>query len=370
MSRSINIRGEYNTAKVFNPDIDESSYQQIEDMMNREEFKESKFRFMPDVHYGKGSTVGTTMTVEDKIVPSFIGVDIGCGVSVTELEINKKEASDPEFLKTFDRNVRQQVPLGFNRHQQYKDSPDLKIEDFIVSDQLDEEAFYTSIGSLGGGNHFVSLEATDDGKVYLLIHSGSRNIGHTVATIYQDLADNLNPSDRKGEGYLEGEAMENYLHDLGLAQKYALQNRNAMANAILESNGLKQRNRFDSVHNYIDLETMIARKGAISAKKGEKLVVPFNSRDGSVIAEGKGNEDWNHSAPHGAGRTMSRKQAKKRIPYQKYQEMMKNVYSTSVSKRTLDEAPSAYNEQKKILELAEPTINVLEYIRPIYNLKG
>src|SRR5699024_7036268 len=170
------------------------------------------------------------------IVPSFIGVDIGCGVSVTELELNKKEASDSKFLKQFDRNVRQQVPLGFNRHGRYKDSPDLEMEDFIVSDQLDKEAFYTSIGSLGGGNHFISIEATDDGKVYLLIHSGSRNIGHTVATIYQDLADDLNPSNRKGEGHLEGEAMEEYLHDLGLAQKYALQNRNAMADAILESN--------------------------------------------------------------------------------------------------------------------------------------
>ena len=370
MSKSIEITGTYNAAKVFNPDIDESSYQQIEAMMNREEFKESKFRFMPDVHYGKGSTVGTTMTVHDKIVPSFIGVDIGCGVSVTELELNKKEASDPKFLKKFDRNVRQSVPLGFNRHKQYKNSSDLKLEDFIVSDQLDEETFYTSIGSLGGGNHFISLEATDDGKVYLLIHSGSRNIGHTVATIYQDLADDLNSSDKKGEGYLEGIQMEEYLHDLGLAQKYALQNRNAMADAILESNGLRQRDRFDSVHNYIDLDSMIARKGAISAKKDEKLIIPFNSRDGSVIAKGKGNEDWNQSAPHGAGRTMSRTQARKRIPYPECQKMMEGIYSTSVSKQTLDEAPSAYNEQKKILDLAAPTVEVLEFIRPIYNLKG
>lgn len=370
MEKSIEISGKFNHAKVFNPDIDESSYKQIEGMMDREEFKDSKFRFMPDVHYGKGSTVGTTMTVDDVIVPSFIGVDIGCGVNVTELEINKKDAMDKKFLKKFDRNVRQNVPLGFRRHNEYKDSPMLKLEDLIVSDQLDEETFYNSIGSLGGGNHFVSLEATDDGKVYLLIHSGSRNIGHTVATIYQDLADDLNPSERKGEGYLEGELMEQYLHDLSLAQKYALQNRNAMANSILESNNLKQRDRFDSVHNYIDLDTMIARKGAISAKKDEKLVIPFNSRDGSVIAKGKGNDDWNQSAPHGAGRTMSRTQAKKRIPFQEYQKMMKDVYSTSVSKNTLDEAPTAYNEQKKILDLAKPTIEVLEYIRPIYNLKG
>lgn len=370
MSKFITITGDHNSAKVFNPDIDEASYQQIQSMMSREEFKESKFRFMPDVHYGKGSTVGTTMTVDDKVVPSFIGVDIGCGVNVTELKINKKEASDPKFLKKFDRNVRQNVPLGFKRHKTFQDSPTLKREDFIVADQLEEDIFYQSIGSLGGGNHFVSLEASNDGKVYLLIHSGSRNIGHTVATIYQDLADAQHPNNNKEESYLDGELLEQYLHDLALAQKYALQNRNAMADAILKSNGLEQRDRFDSVHNYIDMETMIACKGAISAKKGEKLIIPFNSRDGSVIAKGKGNEDWNQSAPHGAGRTMSRTQAKKKIPFQEYQKMMKDVYSTSVSKQTLDEAPSAYNEQQKILELAQPTIQVLEYIRPLYNLKG
>lgn len=370
MAKKITIEGKHNIATVFNSDIDESSHQQIKGMMDREEFSDNKFRFMPDVHYGKGSTVGTTMTVGDKIVPSFIGVDIGCGVNVTELTINKKEASDPKFLKKFDRNVRQNVPLGFKRHNKYQNSPALKREDFLVSDQLEEETFYQSIGSLGGGNHFVSLEASDDGKVYLLIHSGSRNIGHTVASIYQDLADDLNPAERKGEGYLEGELMEEYLHDLALAQKYALQNRNAMADNILKSNGLEQRDRFDSVHNYIEMDTMIARKGAISAKKDEKLIIPFNSRDGSVIAKGKGNDDWNNSAPHGAGRTMSRTQAKKKIPFQDYQKMMKDVYSTSVSKQTLDEAPTAYNEQRKILELAKPTIDVLEYIRPIYNLKG
>lgn len=370
MRKHIDIQGEYNTARVFNPDIDESSYQQILTMMNRETFKESKFRFMPDVHYGKGSTVGTTMTVHDAVVPNFIGVDIGCGVNVTELDITKKEASDPKFLKQFDRNVRQNVPLGFNRHNDYQRSPHVNRKDFIVANQLDEETFFTSIGTLGGGNHFISLEAADNGKVYLLIHSGSRNIGHTVASIYQDMADAQHPFKNKGEGHLEGELFEQYLHDLKLAQKYAWQNRNAMADNILQSNGLTQRSRFDTVHNYIDLENMIARKGAISAQEGERLVIPFNSRDGSVIAVGKGNEDWNFSAPHGAGRVMSRRQARKRINLRDYQDMMQGVYSTSVSNRTIDEAPTAYNEQQKILKLAEDTIDVVEYIRPIYNLKG
>lgn len=370
MSKFIEITGKYNTAKLFNPTIDDASYGQIKRMMDRETFKESIFRFMPDVHYGKGSTVGTTITVDDKIVPNFIGVDIGCGVNVTELEITKKEASDKKFLKKFDRLVRRNVPLGFKRHKNYQQASLVQHEDFLISDQLGKDIYYQSIGSLGGGNHFISLEATDSGKVYLLIHSGSRNIGHTVASFYQDLADEQNPADNKGEGHLEGPLFDDYLHDLKLAQKYALQNRHAMADNILQTTGLTQRGRFDSVHNYIDLDEMIARKGAISAKKGEKLVIPFNSRDGSVIAEGKGNQDWNYSAPHGAGRVMSRTQAKKRIPYPEYQRMMEDVYSTSVTKRTLDEAPTAYNKQKDIVDLSKDTIKILEYIRPIYNLKG
>lgn len=370
MSKFIEISGKYNKAKVFNLNIDEASYQQIERMMDREAFAGSKFRFMPDVHYGKGSTVGTTMTIEDKVVPNFIGVDIGCGVNVTELAMNKKEASQKDFLKGFDRLVRARVPLGFKRHKSDQQAELVDHEEFLVSDQLERQTFYESIGSLGGGNHFISLEATNSGKVYLLIHSGSRNIGYTVAKIYQDIADKENPSEKGAGGHLEGEAFDRYLHDLKLAQKYALQNRNAMADNIIEATGIKQRERFDTVHNYIDLDEMIARKGAISAKKDEKLVIPFNSRDGSVIAKGKGNPDWNYSAPHGAGRVMSRTQAKKEISYQDYQEMMKDVYSSSVTKSTLDEAPTAYNRQKEILELSKDTIQVLDYIRPIYNLKA
>lgn len=370
MEHSIIIEGNYNEAKVFNPNIDEDSYEQIKSMMDREEFKDSKFRFMPDVHYGKGSTVGTTMTVTDVIVPNFIGVDIGCGVNVTELEINKKEASDKKFLRRFDRLVRQTVPLGFDRHARMQKAEMVERDEFLLRDQLDRETYYTSIGSLGGGNHFIALEATDDGKVYLVIHSGSRNPGHTIATAYQELADSQHPEKGRGLGWLTGDLFGQYLHDLELAQRYAFQNRSAMADNILEAAGLGQRSRFDTVHNYIDLDYMIARKGAISAQKDEILIIPFNSRDGSVIARGKGNEDWNYSAPHGAGRTMSRTQAKKRISLPDYQEMMTDVYSTSVSKRTLDEAPTAYNPQKEILKLAEPTIEVLEFIRPIYNLKG
>lgn len=370
MKNSIIIEGKYNKAKVFNPNIDQDSHQQIKSMMDREEFKDSTFRFMPDVHYGKGSTVGTTMTVNHAMVPNFIGVDIGCGVNVSELDINKKEASDKKFLRRFDRLVRQTVPLGFDRHPRIQQAEMVERDDFLLKDQLDRGTFYTSIGSLGGGNHFIALEATEDGKVYMVIHSGSRNPGHTIATAYQELADAEHPGLEKGLGYLTGDLFDQYLHDLGLAQKYALQNRTAMADNILKATGIQQRHRFDTVHNYIDLDHMIARKGAISAQKDEIIIVPFNSMDGSVIARGKGNEDWNYSAPHGAGRLMSRTQAKKRITLHDYQEMMADVYSTSVSKKTLDEAPAAYNRQAEILKLAQPTLEVLEFIRPIYNLKG
>lgn len=245
----------------------------------------------------------------------------------------------------------------------------MNLDDFLVSDQIDEETFYTSIGTLGGGNHFISLEASEEGNVYPLIHSGSRNVGHTVATTYQTIADNEAPGANAGEGFVIGKSFEHYLHDLHLSQKYARQNRQAMRDNILKRIGLSALDSFDTVHNYIEVDTMIARKGAVSAKKGDRLVIPFNSRDGSVIAVGKGNEDWNFSAPHGAGRTMSRTQAKKQITLESYQKMMTGIYSSSVSKSTLDEAPLAYKKQAEILALSAPTMEVVERLKPIYNLK-
>lgn len=370
MNRYIEVSGNYNTAKVFNPNVDENSLEQVRALLDREEFKDSRIRFMPDIHYGKGATVGTTMTLTDQVVPNFIGVDIGCGVSVTKLDIPTNEAIQDKFLKRFDRVVRQNVPLGFNRHKEYKDSPDVSFEEFLVKDTLDEETFHTSIGTLGGGNHFISLEANDYGEVYLLIHSGSRNIGLTVANTYQDMADQTSPGKPKGNGVVSGELFEQYLHDLALAQRYAKQNRKQMRDTILAKMNMGMDNSFDTIHNYIEVETNIARKGAVSAKEGETLVIPFNSRDGSVIAIGKGNEDWNYSAPHGAGRTMSRRQAKRTISLEEYREMMVGVFSSSISNRTLDEAPTAYKEAKEILDLSEPTLSVKEWLQPIYNLKG
>lgn len=366
VSQSIEIKGQYNTAIVFNPGLDDASFQQVKLIMDQPEFSDSVFRFMPDIHYGKGATVGTTMTLTDQVTPHFIGVDIGCGVSVTKLNIRSHEVSQKAFLKKFDRQVKQQVPRGFNKHATHQPASLVKPTDFIIGNQLDTNTFYQSIGTLGGGNHFISLEVSQQGEVYLLIHTGSRNIGHTVATTYQGYAD----ASSESPGILTGPLFEDYLHDLHLAQQYALQNRQHIRDRILDAMELQAVEAFDTVHNYIDIDTKIARKGAVSAQKGEKLVIPFNSRDGSVIATGKGNPDWNYSAPHGAGRTMSRHQARKKISLVKYQKMMAGVYSSTVSKQTLDEAPPAYKDYQEILRLSEPTIDIVDYLKPVYNLKG
>lgn len=370
MSQSIKIKGEYNTGVVFNLEVDEASYQQVQAMMSEPEYAASKFRFMPDIHYGKGSTVGTTMTITDKVTPSFIGVDIGCGVSVTRLDLHRNDAAQKDFLKRFDRQVKQQIPRGFNKYQAHQPADLVKHTDFIIKDLLDENTFYQSIGTLGGGNHFISLEVSQRGDLHLLIHTGSRKVGHTVATTYQGYADRPNKENAGPKGVLTGQLFEDYLHDLQKAQQYALQNRRHIRDTILVALNLNMLDHFDTVHNYIELETKIARKGAVSAQKGERLVIPFNSRDGSVIAVGKGNPDWNYSAPHGAGRTMSRHQARKHVSLVDYHQMMSGIYSSTVSKQTLDEAPPAYKDYQTILKLSEPTLDVLDYLTPIYNLKG
>lgn len=370
MSQLIEIKGDHNTAVVFNPELDEASYQQVQAMMSQSEYADSKFRFMPDIHYGKGSTVGTTMTITDKITPSFIGVDIGCGVSVTQLDIHLNEASQKDFLKRFDRQVKQQIPRGFNKRQTRQSAKLVKRTDFIIEDLLDENAFYQSIGTLGGGNHFISLEVSRQGELYLLIHTGSRKVGHTVATIYQGYADKPDKNATGPKGVLTGQLFKDYLYDLQKAQQYALQNRQHIRDTILATVNLNMLDHFDTVHNYIELETQIARKGAVSAQKGERLIIPFNSRDGSVIAVGKGNPEWNYSAPHGAGRTMSRHQARKHVSLKDYHQMMAGIYSSTVSKQTLDEAPTAYKDYQAILKLSEPTLDVVDYLTPIYNLKG
>jgi len=398
----LELKGKYNTAKVFTDIIEETAIGQIIELCNQEFTKDSKIRIMPDVHAGAGCTIGTTMTIKDKIVPNLVGVDIGCGVFIVPL---KKGVFD---LQKLDEVIRTYIPSGAsirkNPHE-YADVIDFDKLKCINSINLPRAI--NSIGTLGGGNHFIEVNIDEYGKEYLVIHSGSRNFGKQVAEHYQNIAyqeclkDQLSQNsiiaDLKSQGrvneiestlqslklnkvkinkdlaYLSGESLNDYLHDIAIVQEYAMANRSAIAMEILSHMGIKLKDidtTISTIHNYIDLEKMILRKGAVSAKRGEKLIIPINMRDGSLICIGKGNEDWNYSAPHGAGRLMSRSEAKKKILIEDYEREMKNIYSTSVNTSTLDEAPMAYKNKEDIINNISATVEICNIITPIYNFKA
>lgn len=390
------IKGKYNTAKVFTDDIEETAASQIQELMDQEFVKGSRVRIMPDCHAGAGCTIGTTMTITDKVVANLVGVDIGCGVFVGKIDKTKIN------MEKLDDVIRDHVPSGTNVHQNAERVPIL--DGLICAAAVDIDRARKSVGTLGGGNHFIEVAQDEDGSYYLLIHSGSRSLGKSIATYYQDLAAmvhlgltkeqhlklltrkgakekslmlkelNKNKQDRayfnKNLAYLEGENLKDYLHDLHIAQTYAALNRNRMAEVIREKMGWNFTESFTTVHNYIDLESMILRKGAVSAKKGEKLIIPINMRDGSFICIGKGNEDWNYSAPHGAGRLMSRTKAKENIRMDDFKASMKGIYTTSVNIKTLDEAPFAYKPYQEILDNVRDTVEVVKRLKPVYNFKA
>jgi len=349
---------------------------------------------MPDCHAGAGCTIGTTMEISDKITPNLVGVDIGCGMLTVELK--EKEIDLPKL----DAVVNEYIPNGFNIHE--KQQADFDFSRLICRKHLDIERAKLSIGSLGGGNHFIEVGKNSSGNLFLVIHSGSRNIGAQVANYYQkiaisNLSDNSKereeliaklkaegrekeiakaikklkkPSINKDLAYLTGDDFRNYLHDMKIMQEYAVLNRRTMANIILLKANLTEKSSFETIHNYIDFKRMILRKGAISAENDEILLIPINMRDGSIIARGKGNADWNYSAPHGAGRLMGRSQAHKDLDLDTFKEQMKGVYSTSVMAETLDEAPNAYKSITEILETITDTVDVIDVIEPIYNFKA
>jgi len=368
------IRGKYNTAIVFNDNIDQVSLAQIMEFCNQEIFAGARIRIMPDVHAGKGCVIGYTANLTEKVVPNLIGLDIGCGILVTNLG-----KFTPSFDK-LDKFIRKEIPFGFNRN---KSADPGKFEDDFVTDLMDtcdklEIKFLEhlkGVGSLGGGNHFIELAKDSNKNVWLLIHSGSRNFGLQVATWHQNKA--ISNAKAKGRSipkhfaYLEDKEFDDYIHDMKLAQKYAKLNRREITRRILTYLGMKgNQDQFESVHNYINFDDKIIRKGAISAHSGERLVIPLNMRDGSMIAIGKGNEEWNFSAPHGAGRRYSRNQAKKNISLDEFKKSMKNVWSSSVSERTKDEAPMAYKSKGEILEYLPETVDVVEHLMPVYNFKA
>ncbi len=399
----LEIKGKINTAVCYATVVEEEAVEQIRRMCDHDFTRGAKIRIMPDVHAGKGCTIGTTMTIVDKVVPNIVGVDIGCGMYTVELG-----RIDIDFAKV--DAATHYIPSG-------RAVWEGRVEQFVLSDLRcyrnlkQTKRLEKSLGTLGGGNHFIEIDAAADGTKYLVIHSGSRNLGKQVAEYYQQLAIDLNAGKAdyfvkrdelirtyKGQGrraeiqktlkelekawqgkaptipadlcYLYGTYLEDYLHDVDICQQFAKRSREKMAEIILERTEMAALSAFHTIHNYIHTEEMILRKGAIAAHQDEMVLIPINMRDGSVLARGKGNPEWNYSAPHGAGRIMSRTKAREILDLEAYKKMMEGVYTTSVNKTTLDEAPMAYKSLKDIIDVIQETVDVIEILKPIYNFKA
>lgn len=397
----LEIKGKVNTAICYAKVVDQDAIEQICRMCDYEFTEGSTIRIMPDVHAGKGCTIGTTMTIHDKAVPNIVGVDIGCGMLT--MNIGKGEV---DFRKLDE--AAHFIPSGMHVWEGRRERFDL--QSLRCYRNLKKTRWLErSLGTLGGGNHFIEVDEAIGGTKYLIIHTGSRNLGKQVAEIYQQLAVDLNKGKEtyfqqkeeiirtyKEQGrrqeieaalkeiawekrettipedlcHLYGKYFEDYLHDVEICQRFAKRNREMIAEIILERTGLVATDAFHTIHNYIDTEEMILRKGAIAAHTGEKVLIPINMRDGSVLAIGKGNPEWNYSAPHGAGRVMSRTQAKSSLSMDEYKEMMSGIYTTSVNEATLDEAPMAYKRLEDIIDVVKESVDVIDVMKPIYNFKA
>ena len=366
----IEIHGNYGYAKVFTDALETSAEGLIRAFCDQPFSADSKIRIMPDVHAGKGCTIGTTMTVKDKVVPNIVGVDIGCGMLTVKLKDKRVD------LPALDSFIRQSIPYGRDvRERSHRSHGRLDLSDLRCVKKIDTRRAKESIGTLGGGNHFIEIDKDEEGGLYLVIHTGSRNPGLRVAEYYQKIAYQACGGKAQNEipfglAYLCGDELENYLHDMAFMQRFADLNRTVIKEVILEGMKLKEEGSFTTVHNYIDTETMILRKGAVSAQKGEKLLIPMNMRDGSLICTGLGNEDWNCSAPHGAGRLMSRREAFDSFTLSDFKKAMEGIYSTSVQRDTLDECPMVYKPMEEIMQGIRDTAAVESIIRPIYNFKA
>ena len=395
------IQGKYASAKVFADIAEESAVAQILSLCNQPVSAGAKIRIMPDVHAGAGCTIGTTMTVTDTAIPNLVGVDIGCGMETVRLKEKHIE------LQKLDKLIYRSIPSGFSvRETPHRFASRFAPELLYCADKIHVPRMMLSIGTLGGGNHFIEADQSEDGSIYLVIHSGSRHLGVEVAKYYQEEAyRQLNAASKdevdaliatlKAQGketqiqkalkklkaekrtdvpkhlaYTAGRLFEQDIHDMKLTQEFAMLSRKAMIDELIRGMGLHIAEQFTTIHNYIDTEHMILRKGAVSARAGEKLLIPINMRDGSLICIGKGNEDWNCSAPHGAGRLMSRKDAFAKLSMEEYRSEMEGVYSTCVVNDTLDESPMAYKSMEEIVSQIGPTAEIAERIRPIYNFKA
>lgn len=395
------IQGKYASAKVFADIAEESAVAQILSLCNQPVSAGAKIRIMPDVHAGAGCTIGTTMTVTDTAIPNLVGVDIGCGMETVRLKEKHIE------LQKLDKLIYRSIPSGFSvRETPHRFASRFAPELLYCADKIHVPRMMLSIGTLGGGNHFIEADQSEDGSIYLVIHSGSRHLGVEVAKYYQEEAyRQLNAASKdevdaliaslKAQGketqiqkalkklkaekrtdvpkhlaYTAGRLFEQYIHDMKLTQEFAMLSRKAMIDELIRGMGLHIAEQFTTIHNYIDTEHMILRKGAVSARAGEKLLIPMNMRDGSLICTGRGNDDWNQSAPHGAGRLMSRSDAKASFTVSEFKKQMSGIYTTSVGSGTLDECPMAYKPMEAITGCIGDTVEINEIIRPIYNFKA
>lgn len=396
------IKGKYSNAIVYTDNCEQTARDQIQELCDIPAFINSKIRIMPDVHAGAGCVIGFTADLGEKVIPNIVGVDIGCGMRTIELTDKYID------LERLDKAIREHIPHGMNVHDEvFVDFPEMK-QMYCYNELKNTERLDRSLGTLGGGNHFIEVDEDENGTLYLIIHSGSRNLGKQVADFYQKLAIReckeldkdvrkqfkseiieylinqnmqseiqliLNQIDKTEISipnalcFLTGDSRRKYLHDMELCQYYANLNRACIQLILFGEANFRIKSVFETVHNYIDDENMI-RKGAISAKKGEKLLIPINMRDGCILGVGKGNPDWNYSAPHGAGRLMSRSQARKDISLQDFESSMNGIYTTSVSSDTIDEAPQAYKPMDEIIANIKDTVEVKHILKPIYNFKA
>ena len=393
----LELKGKYNTTKVFTDNVDNETISQVIELLNQDYIKDAKIRIMPDCHAGTGCVIGTTMTISDKVCPNLVGVDIGCGMLA--VRIAEKDVDLPKL----DNVINTYVPAGFNVNDEPLGNFS-HLNDLVAPANI--SLAYCSIGRLGGGNHFIELDKDDDGNLWLVIHTGSRHLGLEVAKYYQELAykqlkdldvgDKIKAvsADLKAKGrekeiektinalkmhephipkslcYVSGQAFKDYIHDMEIVQKHAELNRKYIADAIIEKMGWHICEEFQTIHNYIDTKNLILRKGSVSARDGEKLIIPINMRDGSLICVGKGNPDWNYSAPHGAGRILSRSEAKDAVGIDEFRESMKGIYSSSVMESTIDESPMAYKPMEEIMENIKDTVDIVKVIKPVYNFKA
>lgn len=355
--------------KIFSETVGEKTLNQIYNLIAQPPFANSKVRIMPDVHVGIGAVVGFTAKMTDKIIPNVVGVDIGCGMLTTC--INDVEID----LPSLDKFIKNNIPAGNNYNKKQIKGVELVESLYCFKDLANLSRLYGSLGTLGGGNHFIEVDIDDEQNKYLIVHSGSRNLGQQVASIYQKRAIAIckeNPEKSKilkEFCYLDGTDMQAYLHDMKICQEFAKQNRREIRDKILSHLKISTFSSFETVHNYIDDKNYI-RKGAVSSYSGERLLIPINMRDGCIIAIGKGNEDWNYSAPHGAGRLYSRSDAKKFITLDEFKDSMQSIYSTTVTQNTIDESPQAYKPIDEIVNMIQPTCDIEKIIKPIYNFKA